>query len=211
MEAAGVTCGRHHPRVPRGYPADPQSARRLVGGSSRTHPSSALNRAMRPRASPEYARVRLPPPRLVLKTRKALTTFTMIRALLDGGGGSRTRVRKWILQSLYVRSVTQCFARGGERATDPQASYLYISSLARAAPASDQPDSSTSRRPASGRQIRKRTTNRSYAANASSLLAIKVSPGVLRGPRNLGTLLHIHQTRRSRDAPDVLPAYGRPT
>ena len=31
--------------------------------------------------------------------------------------------------------------------------------------------------------------------------------GVLRGPRNLGTLLYIHQTRRSRDAPDVLPAY----
>ena len=38
----------------------------------------------------------------------------------SGGGGSRTRVRKWILQSLYVRSVTQCFARGGERATGPQ-------------------------------------------------------------------------------------------
>ncbi len=129
----------------------------------------------------------------------------------DGGGGSRTRVRKWILQSLYVRSVTQYFARGGERATGPQASYLNISSLTGAAPARDQPDSSTSRRPASGRQIRKRTTNRSYAANASSLLAIKVFQGVLRGPRNLGTLLHIHQTRRSRDAPDVLPAYGRPT
>ncbi len=110
-----------------------------------------------------------------------------------------------------MRSVTRCFARGGERATDPQASYLNISSLARAAPASDQPDSSTSRRPASGRQIRKRTTNRSYAANASSLLAIKVFQGVLRGPRNLGTLLHIHQTRRSRDAPDVLPAYSSST
>ena len=109
-----------------------------------------------------------------------------------------------------MRSVTQCFAQGGERATGPQASYLNISSLARAAPTSDQPDSSTSRRPASGRQIRKRTANRSYAANASSLLAIKVFQGVLRGPRNLGTLLHIHQARRSRDAPDVLPTYGRP-
>ena len=91
----------------------------------------------------------------------------------------------------------------------PKLATLNISSLARAAPASDQPDSSTFRRPASGRQIRKRTTNRSYAANAISLLAIKVSPEVLRGPRNLGTLLHVHQARRSRDAPDVLPAYSR--
>ena len=146
------------------------------------------------------------------KRRPERRARTAVRILCDsGGGGSRTRVRKWILQSLYVRSVTQCFARGGERATGPQASYLNISSLTGAAPARDQPDSSTSRKPASGRQIRKRTTNRSYAANASSLLAIKVFQGVLRGPRNLGTLLHIHQTRRSRDAPDVLPAYGRPT
>ena len=33
--------------------------------------------------------------------------------------------------------------------------------------------------------------------------------GVLRGPRNLGTLLHTHQARRNRDAPDVLPTYGQ--
>jgi len=73
------------------------------------------------------------------------------------------------------------------------------------APTNDQPDSSTPQRPASGGQIRRRTTNRSYAANASSLLAIVISPGVLRGPRNLGTLLHVHQARRSRDAPNVSP------
>ena len=71
----------------------------------------------------------------------------------------------------------------GRRASNrPQTSYLNISSLTGAAPARDQPDSSTSRRPASGRQIRKRTTNRSYAANASSLLAIKVFQGVYEDP-----------------------------
>ncbi len=34
--------------------------------------------------------------------------------------------------------------------------------------------------------------------------------GVLRGPRNLGTLLYIHQTRRSRDAPGFLRHFPTP-
>ncbi len=205
-----MTCGRRHPRVPRGYPAHPRSSRRSAARSSRTTSLLGSNAALRPRL--RRGRAGSPPAAAgCSENQKSPDHLCDDQGLLDGGGGSRTRVRKWILQSLYVRSVTQCFARGGERATGPQASYQKISFLAGAAPTRDQPDSSTSRRPASGGQIRRRTTNRSYAANASSLLAIKVSPGVLRGPRNLGTLLHIHQTRRSRDAPDVLPAYGRPT
>ena len=199
---AGVTCARRFASILDGLVRRQRDLREHFPSSARTSPCVL--------GSAEAARVRLPPPEHADRRNRKDRTIAMVRSFKSGGGGSRTRVRKWILQSLYVRSVTQYFARGGERATDPQASYLNISSLTGATLAKDQPDSSTSRRPASGRQIRKRTTNRSYAANASSLLAIKVFQGVLRGPRNLGTLLHIHQTRRSRDAPDVLPAYGRP-
>ena len=111
--------------------------------------------------------------------------------------------------STCVASLSR-FARSGERAAGSRTSCRCVSSSARTALTSDQPDSSTPRRPASGRQVRRRAANLGYAANARSVLAIVIPPGVLRGPGNLGTLLHPHQTRRSRDAPSVCVLCDRP-
>ena len=54
--------------------ADPRSSRRLTERSSRTVPLLGSNLAMRPRALPESARVRLPPLQKRSQTQKALTT-----------------------------------------------------------------------------------------------------------------------------------------
>ncbi len=104
----------------------------------------------------------------------------------DGGGGSRTRVREWILQSIYVRSSLVDFTLGRPVSNRRRASCLNALAPRATASREGQPDSSTSqdplraRRPGDGRVV-------SYAASARSELAIMIVPALftrLPGPRH---------------------------
>jgi len=94
-----------------------------------------------------------------------------------GGGGSRTRVREPIHQSVYVRIALLCSLPVPARARPFRASCLVFSSSMRQASPSDQPEFASSTRVASGGLLRERTAAKEepYAAIARLSLAVVLS------------------------------------
>ena len=118
----------------------------------------------------------------------------------SGGGGSRTRVREWVLRSFYVRRARLGSPSGGPRTADPGLVACCLA-LGGTTPPEGQPDLSSSQGAPRASSHERRATELGYAARARLSLAIVVFSDVLRGFGNLGTLLRTHQTRRSRIAP----------
>ena len=123
-----------------------------------------------------------------------------------GGGGSRTRVRIWVLQSLYVRRSLSISPRrvSDQPIPGPAASW--------SRPPARQHDRRTSpicrrlRGPPRAGDPRDGLVSDLTQPMPDQSWQLKCFPIVSEG-RGLGTLLHVHQTRRNRDAPDGLPAH----
>ena len=165
----------------------PRSVRRPNSGASPEPLAPGRRTTCRgsPRLRSDPPRVRPPPPSRFrgAKTKGAWPPDGW-PGPLDGGGGSRTRVREWILRSFYVRRSLMYSRSGGQRSArsvasrSPLRAYL---ALTVTTPVSSQPELSSSRGSPRAGYHRRRATKLGYAARARLSLAIVVFPEVFRG------------------------------
>ena len=157
-------------RVPR-QPARRRGLGDLAAASGRTTRQRSARYARVP------TRVRLPPPARGAWKQESPQTLGAPGDSRSGGGGSRTRVREWVLRSLYVRRKPFGLAPTGRRSSGPGASRLVLIPWrdgATRGPARLVDVSGA----ASGEQLRRRAHNLGYAASASSVLAVVKFPRV---------------------------------